>query len=95
MCGWHQYHFRMAESIRLHAGLGIGYSELENKDTDQSSDSVYPTIQSGITWAPTQNTRILGGINVHFPRFHDVAPANDNTFRPSPVQFYLGAGFAF
>lgn len=90
-----QYHFRMAESIRLHAGLGIGYSELENKDTDQSSDSVYPTIQSGITWAPTQNTRILGGINVHFPRFHDVAPANDNTFRPSPVQFYLGAGFAF
>lgn len=90
-----QYHFYPSHTWRLHAGAGVGYATLKGKDVDEKSTSVHPTVQTGVTWAPTAHTRIVGGINLYFPRFDDVAPADDVKFQPAPAQFYLGAGFAF
>ena len=90
-----QYHFYPSDSWRLHAGAGVGYSKLESKDTDTTSHAVYPSVQTGITWAPSDHTRIVGGMNLNFPRYHGVAPEDDVVFQPAPVQFYLGAGVAF
>lgn len=90
-----QYHFQMSEAVRAHAGAGIGYAKVKCDDCNRDSTSVYPVIQTGLTWAPTEHSRVLGGINVNFPRFKNVIDAEDSRFRPSPVQFYLGAGFAF
>ena len=90
-----QYHMRFSESWRAHAGLGIGYSVLKESGGGQKESSVHPTVQAGATWAPTEHTRVMGGINMIFPRYSDIAPSGDVKFRPSPVQLYLGAGFAF
>lgn len=90
-----QYHFYPANSWRFHAGAGVGYAELKNTDTDDKSHSVHPVVQTGVTWAPSDHTRVVGGVNLYFPRFHDVAPKDDVVFMPAPAQFYLGAGFAF
>ncbi len=90
-----QYHMRFSESWRAHAGLGIGYSTLKESGGGQKESSVHPTVQAGATWAPTQNTRVMAGVNLIFPRYSGIAPADDVKFRPSPVQMYLGAGLAF
>lgn len=89
-----QYHMNLTDSIRMHAGAGVAYAKLKQQGGSESYSDVYPVVQTGFTWAPTANTRVLGGINVHFPRFGDVG-RNEEVFQPSPVQFYLGAGVAF
>ena len=89
-----QYHMNLTSSVRMHAGAGIAYAKLKQEGGSASYSDVYPVVQTGFTWAPTANTRVMGGINVHFPRFGDVGN-NDEVFMPSPVQFYLGAGVAF
>ena len=90
-----QYHVNLAESLRMHAGLGIGYGKWEQKDGGIDEDSVFPVVQLGGTWAVTDRMRVLAGINMMFPRYHNVAPQGDVMFRPFPVQMYVGAGFAF
>lgn len=91
-----QYHFYPSDSWRFHAGAGVGYSTLKNTKTGKKAHSVFPTVQTGVTWAPTDHTRVMGGMNLHFQRFHDVGERDDDVaFQPAPVQFYLGAGIAF
>ncbi len=91
-----QYHVNMTHTVRMHAGLGMGYGSLENKDnSSDKGDALFPTVQLGATWAPVDHLRVLGGINLQFPRYGDIGPDNDVTFRPSPVQMYVGAGIAF
>lgn len=90
-----QYHINLNESLRMHAGLGVGYGKWEQKDGDIDEDSVFPVVQMGGTWAVTDHTRLLAGVNLSFPRYHNVAPAGDVMFRPSPVHMYVGAGLAF
>ena len=90
-----QYHVNLAESLRMHAGLGIGYGKWEQKDGGIDEDSVFPVVQLGGTWAVADHVRVLAGINMMFPRYHHVAPQGDVVFRPFPVQMYVGAGFAF
>ena len=62
---------------------------------DIDEDSVFPVVQMGGTWAVTDHTRLLAGINLSFPRYHNVAPAGDVMFRPSPLHMSVGAGLAF
>ena len=90
-----QYHVNLSRSLRAHAGLGIGYGKWEAKQGSQSEDSVFPVVQLGGTWAVTEHTRLLGGINLSFPRYHNLAPEGDVMFRPSPAHMYIGAGIAF
>lgn len=90
-----QYHVNFNEALRMHAGVGVGYGKWEQQDGDLSEDSVFPVVQLGGTWAPTDHTRLLAGINLSFPRYHNVAPEGDVMFRPSPVHMYVGAGIAF
>lgn len=87
-----QYHMNLTDSFRMHAGLGIGYGELKQQDGASKGSDVFPVIQTGVTWAPTAHTRVVGGINALFPRYKNVY---DDVFMPSPIQFYLGAGVAF
>lgn len=90
-----QYHINLNKALRMHAGVGIGYGQWEQQDGPISEDSVFPVVQFGGTWAVTDHTRILAGINLSFPRYHNVAPAGDVMFRPSPAHMYIGAGVAF
>ena len=90
-----QYHINLNKALRMHAGMGIGYGQWEQQDGPISEDSVFPVVQFGGTWAVTDHTRILAGINLSFPRYHNVAPAGDVMFRPSPAHMYIGAGVAF
>lgn len=90
-----QYHVNMSRTTRLHAGAGIGYGRWDEEEGSRSDTSIFPVVQLGGTWAVTEHTRILGGINLSFPRYEDVAPAGDVMFRPGPVHMYLGAGIAF
>lgn len=90
-----QYHINMSRSWRLHAGAGVGYGQWKQKDGPRKDTSVFPVVQLGTTWAASEHLRLLGGINLSFPRYEDMAPAGDVMFRPSPVHMYLGAGFAF
>lgn len=90
-----QYHINLNESLRMHAGLGVGYGKWEQKGGGISEDSVFPVVQLGGTWAVTEHTRILAGINLSYPRYHNVAPDGDVMFRPSPAHMYIGAGLAF
>lgn len=90
-----QYHVNFNEALRMHAGVGVGYGKWEQQGGDLSEDSVFLVVQLGGTWAPTDHTRLLAGINLSFPRYHNVAPEGDVMFRPSPVHMYVGAGIAF
>lgn len=90
-----QYHVNLKKSLRMHAGLGVGYGTWEQQHGPISEDSVFPVVQMGGTWAVTGRTRLVAGINLSFPRYHNVAPEDDVMFRPYPVHMYLGAGFAF
>lgn len=90
-----QYHINLNKALRMYAGMGIGYGQWEQQDGPISEDSVFPVVQFGGTWAVTDHTRILAGINLSFPRYHNVAPAGDVMFRPSPAHMYIGAGVAF
>ena len=90
-----QYHVNFNEALRMHAGVGVGYGQWDQQGGDISEDSVFPVVQLGGTWAPTDHTRLLAGINLSFPRYHNVAPEGDVMFRPSPVHMYIGAGIAF
>lgn len=90
-----QYNINLNKALRMHAGMGIGYGQWEQQDGPISEDSVFPVVQFGGTWAVTDHTRILAGINLSFPRYHNVAPAGDVMFRPSPAHMYIGAGVAF
>ena len=71
-------------------------SEHIARETNVFLDVMNQTVvQLGGTWAPTDHTRLLAGINLSFPRYHNVAPEGDVMFRPSPVHMYVGAGIAF
>ena len=90
-----QYHINLNESWRMHAGLGIGYGKWKQKGGGISEDSVFPVVQLGATWVASEHARVLAGINLSFPRYHNVAPEGDVMFRPSPAHMYVGAGWAF
>lgn len=90
-----QYHINLNKSLRAHAGVGVGYGKWEEQDGPIDESSVFPVVQLGGTWAVTEHTRLMGGINLSFPRYHNVAPAGDVMFRPSPAHMYIGAGIAF
>lgn len=90
-----QYHVNFNPELRMHAGLGIGYGKWEQKNGSISESSVFPVVQLGGTWAMSEHTRLLAGINLAFPRYHNVAPEGDVMFRPFPAHMYVGAGIAF
>ncbi len=90
-----QYHINLSKSLRMHAGAGIGYGKWKQQDGPISESSVFPVVQMGGTWAVSEHTRLLAGINLSFPRYHNTAPEGDVMFRPSPAHMYIGAGIAF
>lgn len=90
-----QYHVYFSKTLRAHAGGGIAYGRLEQQGGPKTSTDIFPVVQTGLTWAPTEHLRLMGGFNMMFPRFKSVAPNDDVRFQPFPVQMYVGAGIAF
>lgn len=94
-----QYHWEVADSWRLHVGGGASYSQLKADMTGYKDHSVSPTVQTGFTWAMTDNLRLTGDMTVNFAHFKDVDTADGDTlsgrFIPGQASFNLGLGFAF
>jgi len=90
-----QYHWEVADSVRLHTGAGVAYSKLESKTNDYEDESINPVVQGGLTWAITKNIRVNADMTVNFTKFRDVPSANGEAVIPANTSFNLGLGVAF
>ncbi|MEF9943248.1 MAG: hypothetical protein RR758_03585, partial [Burkholderiaceae bacterium] len=94
-----QYHIEASDTLRLHAGLGLGYWRVENPELGASSleqTAFAPLVQAGATWALTRNVHLTGGLTMGFPRLDLSRPGHDTTaIKPSPANFNLGLGMAW
>ncbi|MEG1831797.1 MAG: hypothetical protein RR240_00480 [Burkholderiaceae bacterium] len=94
-----QYHIEASDTLRLHAGLGLGYWRVENPELGASSleqTAFAPLVQAGATWALTRNVHLTGGLTMGFPRLDLSRPGEDTAaIKPSPANFNLGLGMAW
>lgn len=93
-----QYHWEVADSLRLHAGAGAALSKLESEKIDYEDNCISPVVQGGLTWGITKNIRINADMTVNFPKFRNVelsSGENLNTVLPANTSFNIGLGFAF
>lgn len=94
-----QYHFEASDSLRLHAGLGLGYWRVENPELGANSlerSNFAPVVQAGATWAIDRNIQLTGGLTMGFPRIDLSRPGKDTAaIKPSPAKFHLGIGYAW
>ena len=92
-----QYHWEVADRVRLHAGAGAAYSKLESESCGYEDESINPVVQGGFTWGISKNIRINADMTVNFTKFRDVE-VNGSTLStavPANTSFNLGLGFAF
>lgn len=93
-----QYHWEVADSVRLHAGAGVALSKLESENVQYEDESINPVVQGGLTWGITKNIRLNADMTVNFTKFRDVELRNGeklSTAIPANTSFNVGLGFAF
>lgn len=95
-----QYHYEVADSVRLHMGAGASYSKLKSLESNYNESDWSPVVQAGFTWALTKHMRVIGDMTVNYATFHSVEKnAQGDTiagkFKPANTSFNVGLGFAF
>ena len=89
-----QYHAQAADSLRVFAGGGLGYTRLHR--SGRTRQSVHPVVQFGFTWAATRGLHLTGSVTTSFGRFKRLDPdVSDGTARPAPGTFSLSIGKSF
>lgn len=95
-----QYHYEVADSMRLHVGAGATYSKLKSLESNYKQSDWAPVIQTGFTWAVTKHMRLMGDMTVNYAYFRDVeknakGEIIHGRFKPANTSFNLGLGVAF
>lgn len=94
-----QYHIEASDSLRFHAGAGVGYWSVQNAELGANSlerSSFGPLVQAGATWAVSRDLHVTGGLTMGFPRF-DLSRPGETTaaINPAPASFHIGIGYAW
>ena len=95
-----QYHYEVADTVRLHLGAGATHSKLKGLESKYNESDWAPVVQTGFTWAMSKHLRLTGDMTVNYAYFRDVkknaqGDVIPGRFKPAHTSFNVGLGFAF